>query len=282
MTAQEFNRYLDAPEQLYELPLPELQQLALRYPYSANLRLLLLLKARLEEHPNAAAYLERCAAASFDRAFLYDILQELDGTGTITTAAAAEDTLELRALDELQAELLPLEDSSSDTERLVSVPPPLAPKEPLPLAPAPAPTTVGSSAAKKMPAQVPVAPAFDYPAWAATATAYLDSLPAPLPVATDQPTPAPTSPPIPSLAQRLRRIRRIQEQRQEHRRDQVDRIARRSLVAHEAVASETLARLLTQQGQYQHAIKMYRRLILLYPEKKTIFAGLIKDLQKKL
>ena len=84
------------------------------------------------------------------------------------------------------------------------------------------------------------------------------------------------------LVQRLDRIRQQQLARKRGSREEVDKIARRSLVAHDAVASETLAQLLVRQGQYQHASKMYRRLILLYPEKKTIFAGLIKDLKEKL
>ncbi|MEL7160627.1 MAG: hypothetical protein AAFN92_07700 [Bacteroidota bacterium] len=290
MTAQEFNQYLEAPERLYELPLTNLQQLALRYPYSPNLRLLLLLKARLEDHPAEAAFLERCAAASFDRAFLYDILRELDDTGTISGDEATE-TLELRELDELQAELLPADAALPDTALLTDTAPLPAPEELPSPAPAPAPPPPAISVP---PPPRKASPVFDPVSWAATATAYLTSLPATPSPATDPPaeTTSPQRPdafpitattgPTPSLRQRLHRIRNIQQQRQDGSRDRVNRIARRSLVTHDAVASETLARLLTQQGQYQHAIKMYRRLILLYPEKKTIFAGLIKDLQKKI
>jgi len=85
-----------------------------------------------------------------------------------------------------------------------------------------------------------------------------------------------------SLRDRLRNIRRRQSEKLADEQEEVRKIARRSLVAQEAVASETLARLHVQQGQYQLAIKMYRRLELLYPEKKAIFADLIKDLQEKL
>jgi hypothetical protein len=84
------------------------------------------------------------------------------------------------------------------------------------------------------------------------------------------------------LRERLTRIRRRQEARSEDGSENVGKIARRSLVAQEVVASETLAKLLVRQGQYQNAIKMYRQLVLLYPDKKTTFAGLINNLKEKL
>ena len=59
-------------------------------------------------------------------------------------------------------------------------------------------------------------------------------------------------------------------------------IARRSIARHRGVASETLAKLLVGQGQYQRAIKMYEELSLAHPEKKPIFAPLIKELKEKL
>jgi hypothetical protein len=48
------------------------------------------------------------------------------------------------------------------------------------------------------------------------------------------------------------------------------------------IASETLAELLVRQQQYPRAIRMYRRLVLLYPEKKAIFARQIQELKEKL
>jgi tetratricopeptide (TPR) repeat protein len=47
-------------------------------------------------------------------------------------------------------------------------------------------------------------------------------------------------------------------------------------------ASETLASLLDKQGHYDKAIKMYRDLILKYPEKNTYFANLIFTIEEKL
>jgi hypothetical protein len=46
--------------------------------------------------------------------------------------------------------------------------------------------------------------------------------------------------------------------------------------------SETLAKIFILQGNYPKAIYVYEQLILLYPEKKNIFATQIKHLSIKL
>lgn len=46
--------------------------------------------------------------------------------------------------------------------------------------------------------------------------------------------------------------------------------------------TETLARIYSEQGFYQRAIDIYKKLILLNPEKNTYFASLIEDLKKKI
>jgi len=96
-------------------------------------------------------------------------------------------------------------------------------------------------------------------------------------------TPASPSP----LAQRLRRHRRRQvaelgKEKSGNDAESLRKSARDSVKEHQEVASETLAKLLVQQEQYEKAIKMYQRLSLLYPKKKAIFAGLIKELKEKL
>ena len=282
MKPQEFQQYLEQPGLLYELPLTSLQQLAMDYPYSPNLRLLLLLKTHLEGHPDEADYLNRCAAASFDRAFIYDLLQGME------RQAAGEDqeeteVLELRTLDEIALEsaaLLSEEESPASPETELSYQNIFPTQEgfveeaELPLVPNVALTSSSTT----------------YDNWVENAAVYLLALPkrdtglaaghSPEPVANFHR--ATLAPKPPSLRDRLRTIRRFQADKIADEQEEVRRIARRSLVAQEAVASETLARLLVRQGQYQNAIKMYQHLALLYPEKKTIFAGLIKDLKEKL
>lgn len=283
MKPQEFQQYLEQPELLYELPLTSLQQLAMEYPYSPNLRLLLLLKTHLEGHPDEADYLNRCAAASFDRSFIYDLLQDME---VQQAGDHQEEILELRTLDDIALEdaaLLSEEASPTPPETDLSYQENIFPQEEdfteeteLPLVPNITPE--------------PPSPAVTYVSWAENATAYLSALPEleidpkggniPEPVANFQS--ATLTPKPPSLRDRLRTIRRFQADKIADEQEEVRRIARRSLVAQEAVASETLAGLLVRQGQYQNAIKMYQHLALLYPEKKTTFAGLIKDLKEKL
>ncbi|HNS17748.1 MAG TPA: hypothetical protein PKH94_01415 [Bacteroidales bacterium] len=60
--------------------------------------------------------------------------------------------------------------------------------------------------------------------------------------------------------------------------DPVD-IARKSVIEHDDVASETLARIYADQGYFQRAIKIYQHLMLKFPEKSRYFAAQIKKLE---
>ena len=57
-------------------------------------------------------------------------------------------------------------------------------------------------------------------------------------------------------------------------------MAERSIMENEEMASETLAELLTAQMQYQKAIQVYERLILIFPKKSSFFADKIENLKK--
>jgi len=300
MNSKDFQHLLEHPRVLYDLPQASLQQLAMDYPYSPNLRLLLLLKAHLEGHPDEADYLNLCAAAAFDRAFIYDLLQDTKRY----TPPGKEDTevLELRTLEDialaeaaLPADPVPapaaaLKRSLSYDEETVSA----TGSEETEIEETDALIGESAHSTGSSPDAPPSAIAFS--TWVQLATSYHEVLPRKHSVTAGQIPADVTQRPEPvsrftgnkrlesrfSLREQLQNIRRRQAGKMAAEQEEVRKIARRSLVAQEAVASETLAALLVRQGQYKNAIKMYKRLELLYPEKKTIFAGLIKELKEKL
>ena len=59
MNVENFSQYLRQPALLYQLNYQELKNLVLEYPYAANLRLLLLLKAKMENDDQIDQYLEK-------------------------------------------------------------------------------------------------------------------------------------------------------------------------------------------------------------------------------
>ena len=272
MNRQTFHKYLEEPSKLYQLSLTELQGLVMDYPYSSNLRLLLLLKARLEGHPKADLITSQVAARTFDRAHLYRLLNELE-----IEAEAAGDTLELKGLEELDIELLNAEPLIREEAT--------AKEEELAVPNTTAPVTSGieqeeedydqgmspeiSEVADVEPEATPTIK--DDVAEAATSAA------AP-------PLQTPVSTPLKSRLERLKRrqLARLEKPELTGPETSLKQIARRSVSRHRGVASETLAKLLVGQGQYLRAIKMYEELSLAHPEKKSIFAGLIKELKEKL
>ncbi len=61
---------------------------------------------------------------------------------------------------------------------------------------------------------------------------------------------------------------------------EVDEMAQRSVAENDEMASETLAKLLVAQQQYTKAIEVYERLILIFPQKSSLFAAKIEELKK--
>ncbi|MBL4704485.1 MAG: hypothetical protein JKY54_08185 [Flavobacteriales bacterium] len=58
------------------------------------------------------------------------------------------------------------------------------------------------------------------------------------------------------------------------------KMAAASLVDKEEIVTETLAKIYADQGNYSKAISAYQSLGLKFPEKRTFFAGLIRELEK--
>jgi hypothetical protein len=278
MTPQHFLRYLQQPDSLADLPIGTVRDWVDHYPYSANLRLLLLLRARLDSDPGFETYLADFAASTFDRAHLFQLLEELR-----LREEESGEVLELMQLEELELADLKEEPFEELPSRLNEA----APEPKLPTYDAE--EDVKTS---KPPAHGPTAiettipPATAIRDWVRTATCLLAALPR---TATDSPPePAPSSRPQPQDPAYFER--QIRPDPATELRARLWHLRRRpepappppSTFDRGEIASETLAELLVRQQQYPRAIRMYRRLALLYPEKKAIFAGLIQELKEKL
>ncbi|MEM9835493.1 MAG: hypothetical protein AAF828_03270 [Bacteroidota bacterium] len=321
MNRQTFSEYLEQPSKLYQLPLTELQGLVLAYPYSANLRQLLYLKAKLENHPRAEEILQQAAARTFDRAYLYELVQSLERDGL--ESLGQQEKLELQDLDKLSFELMPAEEATRDKGSVIeaadlypSTPPTdfsTPPDEADVLPDFSDGVIVGASLATLSPGKesedevdeadpttLEVGDVIDLSPEAVASPAYQHDMGTAVtiselisrffqPIVVPDPVPAQDILPVRTrttakLSDRLKRHKKLQLDRLNSQQpfDDLGQNARKSVSQYKEIASETLAQLLVRQGQYEKAIKMYKRLGLLYPEKKLIFAGLITDLKEKL
>ena len=59
-------------------------------------------------------------------------------------------------------------------------------------------------------------------------------------------------------------------------------LTQKSTAFHDDLATETLAKILWQQGKLQRALAIYKKLMLKFPEKKTYFASLIEEINCQL
>ncbi len=302
MNRQTFLEFLEQPAKLYQLSLTELQGLVMQYPYAANLRQLLLLKAKIEHHPRQEEILQQAAARTFDREFLFETLQELERSG-LEGLLVPEEKLELQLLQDLAYEPIPLENNpaaeplsqASGAAELRAVPLTQPEEEMeeeedwLPPATAEAPKT---TAGKVIEFEVlPRQQAGEVATAIATAASISELIAAmfsqaaivfsPQPIASLQ---ALASPVGSSLKERMQahKNRQLAALRATATANTVEAKARQSVSDAGEAASETLAGLLVKQGQYERAIKMYRRLSLQIPAKKATFAALIKELKEKL
>ncbi len=386
MNAENFAEYIKQPAKLYQLSYQELKNLATEYPYVATIRLLLVLKSKIENDGNYQHYLHQLAARTFDRAHLQRLLQH-EITQIMGLEAELEEKLELKGLEELQEELIewvvesdeqqleapaaqqaaaipiPEEDDLADEDlpQLTIDPdlkaafagtsdaeengsktnaqePPATPAanlseeitpylvpaelvhnlsslagaldqlsfEPVAETPAPEQPAEASAESETTPA-IEETPSYRAPeevvhniSSLAEALEQLSFEPDDEPVTGEQPAPSnqeavPMGSPMPKTAfdswkqrtsdNKNERLRRLREHRQPKRtkpaKSAAKKIAKRSIQNSPALVSETLAKLLADQGQYDKSIKMYERLSLLFPQKSRYFAGIIENLKQK-
>jgi hypothetical protein len=249
LTQERFLRLLDNPNLLVSISYEEMKTLALAYPYSHNLRYLLALKARQDDHPDADRMLATAAAFSLDRRQLFYLTAVKIPVFQPTFVTMTETILELKPIEVVRQELESLAPQSrlknvekQAQQEQFALPPPVLSDTPS-LAP-----DVANVPQFSQPFALWIGK-FNPPVLEAN-TSKQDENPA------------------------------IEAEEKPSQGLSAQELAERSVAENKDVISETLARLLVKQGYRDKAIDMYERLRLAFPDKSAYFAAEIEKLKK--
>ncbi len=114
MNSENFHEYLKNPSKLHQVSYQELKSLVLQYPFSPNLRYMLLLKSLLDHHKDYERNLTAAAVYSVDRSKLYGLMKHYDSLREAQeNYAFGEEYLELKDLSILEDAI---EEPHSDIE----------------------------------------------------------------------------------------------------------------------------------------------------------------------
>lgn len=360
MNSENFHEYVKNPSMLHQVSYQELKSLVLQYPYSPNLRYLLLLKSLFDKNKDFDKLQMLASLSSPDRkklrqlvkqyarlneiqenyslnedflelkdlSALENLLDEPAGTGTSvnketgfaeaivppppSTHSMLEDILDDEPAPENEVNFLGgffgensiLENLLVDEPTSSSSEPSVAEKEGADL---PTLETILEEAAEEFDDQPVAAPnqgtsIGDYavevvPEYPVEAPPTPPEIPLEITNEPDiQPVPKPRSafhswlkqfnPPQAGLLNTdLKDISlnsRHPHTIEEYKEQSAKQIADQSVEEDEEIVSETLALLLEKQKLFGKAISMYRRLSLQYPEKSSLFAAKIEELNKKM
>ncbi|MCB0662034.1 MAG: hypothetical protein KDC24_04805 [Saprospiraceae bacterium] len=78
MNVENFSDFIKHPANLYRINYQELKGLVLQYPNALNLRMLLLLKSKIENHPDFEKNLQAASTYAIDRSRIFDLLENPD------------------------------------------------------------------------------------------------------------------------------------------------------------------------------------------------------------
>ncbi|MEK7254199.1 MAG: hypothetical protein AAB316_05605 [Bacteroidota bacterium] len=99
MNSENFHEYLKNPSKLHQISYQELKSLTLQYPYSPNLRYLLLVKSLLDENKDFDRNLSSASLLSLDRKKLFQLVRQHHRIREMQeNYALTEDFLELKDL----------------------------------------------------------------------------------------------------------------------------------------------------------------------------------------
>lgn len=359
MNSENFHEYVKNPSMLHQVSYQELKSLVLQYPYSPNLRYLLLLKSLLDQHKDFDKNQILASLSSPDRkklrqlvkqytkireqqenytlsedflelkdlSVLEDLVAEPSGKATAPPKEAtvgqppmpprfelmdeetegeesdlgflegliggetgssneAKEPAPSTALEELPAEPVEMEQPlatemtlediiEQEHEPAEATPSELSVKDTtltgLDEAPSPAPAEASSTAVSKIPLEI---------------TNEADLQPTPLPKSSFNAWLRKLNPPQAGILNAdLKDISlnsKHLHQQETEKEPAPNHFADHSVEEDEEIASETLALLLEKQKFFGKAISMYQRLQLLYPEKSSLFAAKIEELNKKM
>lgn len=267
---------LTQPEELLPgITYEELKTLSLAYPFSNNLKTLLAMKAKMDDHPEAARSLALAATYALDRTQLFLIMSPV--LAIIPEKALHEAVLELKPIESIQRKLESLETIALQKEQEASL---KAQEETPPeeAAPAETPSTPREDLLDAItlpgfehfvPKPTSATPKQSFTSWYGQFNLpLLERLPQTLRANPPQPAlePEPVDP-------------ESREPKQKPASGVAQALAERSVAENKDVVSETLAKLLARQGHKERAIAMYERLCLAIPEKSAFFAAEIEKLR---
>ena len=119
MNLENFHEFLKEPSNLHRVSYQELKSLVAAYPYSSNLRILLLLKSKLDKHPELSRNLSLAATYTGDRSLLHKIIHDPMLAILAQEVIEQEEVLELMDLEKVEAIMSkeqPLEASAKEMQ----------------------------------------------------------------------------------------------------------------------------------------------------------------------
>lgn len=300
--------HLTDPSSLFNTSYEELKTLALQYPYSANLKYLMLSKSRLDKHAELARNLHLAAIYSIDRPYLRRLMMQKVTPKSSDDLLKQEEVLVLKDPKRLELDIQKLKgESIKPTAPEINAEVPKAASSFIPMSPS---IEKNQDVILKEPSEPEPIIATDILDKVAKLNEEIEALDFSKKEDLDQLSRLSQEikdllegevkegfeseitihkPKIKPTAQKasIKKVSAKKKKKKEQKssipdkkEQEVEKIATKSVEKKESMASETLAMILVKQGLIEEAIEMYEQLILTFPKKKAFFAAKINSLKK--